>query len=63
MSSELVIDRNSYSAASDQLLSYFRDQILTSSLKPGQKLPTTREIVDIAGVGSQTVSEAISAFA
>lgn len=41
---------------------YIRKRIIANDLKPGDKLPTKRDFIKRAGVGSKTISEAIEAL-
>ncbi len=56
----LTIDHELCLSAGEQLACCLRDHILSGRFKPGQKLPTTRDIVEKAGVGTQTVIDAIA---
>jgi DNA-binding transcriptional regulator YhcF (GntR family) len=56
---ELVIDRKSGEAVSSQIAQYVKSKIDSNELSPGQKLPTTQELVERFGVGTHTIRKAM----
>ena len=46
----------------EQVAEVIRNQIISREYKPGEKLPTTKEFVEIAGVSSHTVRQALMAL-
>lgn len=56
----LAVDHKLCRSATGQLADYLRDEVLSGRFKPGQKLPTTRAMVEKAGVGTQTVIDALA---
>jgi DNA-binding transcriptional regulator YhcF (GntR family) len=59
MISELVINRDSNSSVSKQIAEFFRNKIKSEDILPGDRLPTTVEIVKEFGVGTHTVRKAM----
>jgi GntR family transcriptional regulator len=59
---ELKIKRNSGKPVSEQIASFVKSKIYRRELKAGSKLPTTQEIMDQFGVGSNTVRQAIQSL-
>jgi DNA-binding transcriptional regulator YhcF (GntR family) len=59
---ELEIQRNSGKPVSEQIASFVRSKIQKRELKAGTKLPTTLEMMEQFGVGSNTVRQAICAL-
>ena len=47
------------SSVTEQTIEYFKDQILSSKLKPGQQLPCEENLASQLGVGRGTVREAL----
>ncbi|MFI4911862.1 MAG: GntR family transcriptional regulator [Sedimentisphaeraceae bacterium JB056] len=56
----LVIEKKSGSPAKTQLLEYIRQGIDNGRFRPGDRLPTTKEFVNAAGVSSNTVRQAMA---
>jgi DNA-binding transcriptional regulator YhcF (GntR family) len=56
----LLLDKNNIAPAKTQLLEYIKDGIKTNKFRPGDRLPTTKEFVNAAGVSSNTVRQAMS---
>lgn len=56
---KLILKRSSLS---DEIMSYLQEQILNGKLKPGQILPSEKEMCDLFSVGRSTVREAIKAL-
>jgi len=56
---KLEIDRKSGKPVSSQLASFIRGRIENREIKAGEKLPTTRDFVEITGLGSQTIRNAM----
>ena len=50
-------------SAAEQVMKEILNSITEGSLKPGDKLPTERELAKMFGVGRSTVREAVSALA
>lgn len=44
----------------DQIAAYLRDQILNGDVKPGKKLPSSRELTAMFGAAAQTIRNAIN---
>ena len=59
---ELEIKRNSGKPVSEQIVSFVKTKIYRGELKAGAKLPTTQEIMEQIGVGSNTVRQAIQSL-
>ena len=59
---ELEIKRNSGKPVSEQIASFVKSKIYKRELKAGAKLPTTQEIMEQIGVGSNTVRQAIQSL-
>jgi DNA-binding LacI/PurR family transcriptional regulator len=57
---ELNIDRNSYNSVGSQIAEYFKGKIQCQDLIPGEKLPTSRQMMAEVGVSSITIKKAIS---
>lgn len=56
---ELVIDRRSGKPVSKQIAQYVRAKIYNQELLPGDKLPTTQEMMEQFGVGTHTIRQAM----
>lgn len=56
----LKIDRKSHSSVSRQIELFLKKKILNKELHPGDRLPTTVEIMKSAKVGANTVREAMA---
>ncbi len=59
MIEQLEIDRSRSKSADGQLVEFFQKRIMEQILLPGDRLPTSRDIVSKIGVSSQTVRQAI----
>lgn len=57
---ELSLDRKSGKLISTQIADFYRSNITSGELKPGERLPTTQEFVRAFNVGSHTVRQAMS---
>lgn len=55
-----IVDRRNKTSAKSQLIEYVRNAIRATEFKPGDKLPTTAEFVQRAGVSSNTVRQAMA---
>ena len=60
MLKELVINHNEVTLPKHQLVRYIRNQIKSGRLKPGERLPTVRKIVQHAGISTKTANMAFS---
>jgi GntR family transcriptional regulator of arabinose operon len=56
---KIKIDKNSNVPAHKHIVSYIKSKIESEVLKPGDRLPTTRDFIKKAGIGSKTIGEAI----
>ncbi len=59
MLKELVIDRESSKTVSRQIANYFRCKIENKEMLPGEKIPTTLELVKQFGVGTHSIRKAM----
>jgi len=55
----LDIDRKSGASVSSQVASFLRSKIANNEVKEGKKLPSTQELVELTGLGSQTIRKAM----
>jgi DNA-binding LacI/PurR family transcriptional regulator len=56
----LVVDKSNNAPAKRQLQEYIKDGIKNNRYRPGDRLPTTLEFVNAAGVSSNTVRQAMA---
>ena len=59
MLQELEIDRKSGKPVSSQVADFVRAKIVNRELKPGERLPSTNDLVKFSGLGSQTIRTAM----
>ena len=59
----LALDRNASASLQDQIVAFFRDAVLRGALKPGVRLPSSRQLAAELGVARITAVEAFDRLA
>lgn len=59
----LALDRTSATSLQDQIVAFFRDAVLRGALKPGARLPSSRQLAAELGVARITAVEAFDRLA
>jgi len=59
----LALDRTAHASLQDQIVAFFRDAVLRGALKPGARLPSSRQLAADLGVARITAVEAFDRLA